>query len=230
MRCFLISVAHMRSEIVAWSMDKVFGTVGIPFDRKILVDNLWPLDVVKTSAHLEQIAVTHGMELIRAEKNEGGAGGFNLGLKALGELQDNDLIYGVDPDSNPITLNWGLAMYQAHELHPYLDAVHLMHEHIVERPWRINFGPPMLAKLPHPEMQNVTSWKYRALKDGLKSGRPFYGFNELAMKIDSAYLHSYREDLCPVPHDPRYIDWKRKHAFENLNLNFDEYLKTLGDL
>lgn len=215
----------MRPEIVAFSLTKLLMTTSRHLDW-FVVDNHWPVDKYKSSLTLERVArLVNGM-VIRPSQNLGGHGGFNYALSHM-RLTEEDLILGYDPDSNPITPEWLDAMVHVMTHKPILNYVSLMHEHIVERPWEISDVKGIkIAQLPRPEMANVTLWRGRALLEGgIKASRKYYGFVETEMWKDgrSAYLYDYREDLCPIPHDPLYNAWKGAHAGGSYPGNFDEY-------
>lgn len=242
MKLYAVSVCHMKPEIVAYSLARARITNSIEPTGWVIVDNCWPIDSENTSAELMDQA-NIGMDqaifgsngevgfndkyyYVKAPKNLGGIGGFNFGLSKL-DLQDDDLVLGYDPDSNPITKDWLLAMKEVMLADTSLTHLSLLHEHIVNRAWiRREVAGYKLVSLPHPEMFNVTIWRGSYLKSGaVKQGRPYYGFVETETKGGRhAYLYDYREDLCPIPHDPRYNRWKHDHAVGNYPGNFDQYI------
>jgi hypothetical protein len=231
-RLFGITVAHCESEVLEHGLTKFVATSGVDPEKYYVVDHHWPINHDLTSMKVRLIAKTiiSATIVVSPEKNLGGHGGFTYGVEQMNKahnLQDEDLIIGYDPDSNPLTPNWLVAMVKAMTDSPQLTSISLMHEHIVERPWKLTeVNGIKLATLPHPEMFNATIWRYKALKEGLK-GQGFYGHVEAAMFKPGthAYLYDYRETVCPIHHPQIYNDWKSAHAFNGYAGNFDEYVK-----
>ena len=227
-----ITVCYCEPEVLAHGLIRFAKTAGAVPDKYILTDNLWPKDSEANSAMIRKLSPIVNAEVIQAKINQGGAGGFNLALQHLFDqvgLKDEDLIIGMDPDSNPITQDWLKVMVETMQAGPQLDSLSLMHEHIVQREWEVEFiGGHRVAFLPRPEMKNVTIWRLGSIRDGLKQ-KGFYGFTEILMWAPRkhGYLYDFRETLCPIQHPVEYNDWKRIHAFDGYAGNFDEYLEDL---
>jgi hypothetical protein len=176
--------------------------------------------------------------VIQVEKNIGGHGGFNLGVEYLANkyaLKDNDLILGYDPDSNPITGGWLRAMQKVMDNDVRINNCSLAIKSIMgNRKWKLtDIAGVRYATSPVPEMMNVTIFRYGYLKRiGQFKGTGFYGGVETANWTSDdtqGYLYDYQEDFCPIPHDPRYNDWKKIHCTGEYKGNFDEYVKFLTD-
>lgn len=236
MRLFGISVAHCRVEITAYSLIRYAVTASYHHGEEfVLVDNCYPINPEQTSNILEHVAHMAGATYMKTNKNLGGAGGFNHALSYLNEkykLQPDDLIIGYDSDSNPRTQGWLKALVNVMETDLNLNSLSLMHDHLLERPWILReVAGHRVASLPHVEMANVTIWRAGPLlaKGGIKSGRKFYGFNEVCMfeKEKSGYLYDFRETLCEIQHDDLYNKWKSLHAMNQFPDNFDVYLRFL---
>lgn len=229
MRIFGVTVSYCNPEILAHGMTRFLMTSGYN-PIYYMVDHLWPIQPKTTSRMVHKVAEMMNAKVVQPEVNLGGHGGFNFAVERINkdhQLDDEDLIIGYDPDSNPLTQDWLKTMIEAMKLKPELDSLSLMHEHILPRPWTIQeVNGIKYAYLPHPEMYNVTIWRYRGIKDGLK-GKGFYGHVEMAMYKTGkhAYLYDYRETLCPLQHPQVYNDWKSAHAFRGYAGNFDQYLK-----
>lgn len=226
-RLFAITVSYCEPEVLAHGLVRFNMTAGMLPWKYVVVDHLFPINPLVNSIMVNKLATLVDAEVVKPSVNTGGAGGFNFGMKALPDLRDEDLIVGMDPDSNPITYGWLPAMVKTMEAGKDLMSVSLMHEHIVQRNWEVEFiGGNRVAFLPHPEMMNLSMWRVGAIRDGLKQSG-FYGHTERMMWAPkkNAYLYDFRETLCPIQHPASYNTWKRRHAFDGYTKNYDDFIK-----
>lgn len=231
----VITVCHMLPEIIAFSLVRGRVTMGVERSRIhqwVMVDNHWPIHSGETRAWIHDLAMIIGADITMPDKNLGGHGGFNFGLKALGDIRHDDLILCYDPDSNPLMMGWLKAMLEVMDGDRDLGYLSLMDNRIVNnRNWSIEeVMGHRVAFDPQPEMMNVTIFRGRVLKamGGMPATRPFYGGIEAAMHaygFKSGYLMDYREDTCPIPHDELYRQWKNAHADGAYGGNFDRWVE-----
>lgn len=227
MRLFGITVSYCEPEILAHGLTRFKMTAGMMPERYVVVDHLFPINPIMNSLMVHKLAQIVDAEVVRPSMNSGGAGGFNFAMSHLTDLKDEDLIIGMDPDSNPKTYGWLKAMVATMEVGKDLMSLSLMHDHLVDRPWEHEFiGGNKVSFLPHPEMMNVTLWRAGAIRGGLKQSG-FYGHNERLMWSPKkmGYLYDFRETLCPLPHPQSYNEWKSAHAFQGYKGNYDQWVK-----
>lgn len=228
-RLFGITVSYCEPEVLAHGLTRFVRTAGEVPEKYVIVDHLWPINPINNSILVNRLALIVFGDVIKPPMNGGGAYGFNYAMEHLGVLNDDDLIIGMDPDSNPITPNWLTAMVATMRASKELNSVSLMHEHLVDRPWEHEFiGGSKVSFLPHPEMMNVTIWRAGSIRGGMKS-LGLYGHNERLMWKPKTvgYLYDYRETICPIQHPKAYNDWKMAYAFNGYPHNFDQWLKEI---
>lgn len=243
MNIHTITVCYMEPSTVAWALMRYLSTdVGSYFTRAsnkwILVNNYWPYgDPQSIEYQLRRAALLVQAEFIRplGGKNVGGHGGFNLALSCL-PYEDDDMILGYDPDSNPTVLGWVRAMETVMMMDPSLGGISLMPAWIKNKPgWNVEMiGGHRVAFRDKPEMYNVTAFRGSFLRStqGLQAQRPFYGHVEREMHcrlkeqgLRHGHLFDFIEEPCPIPHPKKYQDWKGLHSAGLYVKNFDDYLK-----
>lgn len=232
MKLWTVTVSYAPIEILAHGLKRYFETTLVPSEYVVL-DHLYPkVDPLEITGLVEN---SFSLHLMRPYKNMGGHEGFNWVVKNL-PVEDDDLIIGYDPDSNPLTKGWDEAMLEAMRSHRSLGSISLMHTAIKDKPWIVSDDKPRVALLGRPEMFNVTMWRVSALKatGGLLADRKLYGMVETAMYrkftemgLYSGYLYDYEEGPCPVAHDPMYVKWKEAHAFFGFEGSFEEFLESV---
>lgn len=231
MNIYAATISHCLPEILAFGLSKAKRTMGNYQDIEnwVVVDHHWPMQKELTSHIIRDIAEIVSGDIIKPDKNYGGCGGANIAFKHL-NLQDDDLVIGYDPDSNPITMNWGKSLVDVMIADPSIPYLSLMHAHVLKnRNWKIReVAGHRVASDDHAEMFNVTIWRGSVIKNGFPmDGKMWGGLESMLWSngIKGEYLIDVLEDCMSIGHPKEYTDWKIKHNSGEFPQNFDEYVK-----
>lgn len=236
---YWITCSFMAQRVMDQSREALENTLHLAdlqaIKRTIFVDHRYPLG--ENGPYLKEWARMMGADLICPPKNLGGHGGVTYALQFLSAfetLNDNDIVFIIDPDSYPLTDGWFGACVASLENDNTLGGISVMDERLVERPWQVVEVPfsPKVGFLPAAEMWNMSAFRYKTLRAGFLADSAFYGYVETAMwkKMHSlglrhGYLIDFIEGANPAPHDALYVAWKEAHARGGDKRNFDQFLE-----
>ena len=111
MRVFTISTLFAPIRVIESSITQVYRTIGTlnyPY-RHLALNNHYPINKSLNDKMIKTLCDHYGIELFDESKNLGLSGGLNYLLSKI-DLQDDDLIIGLDNDVWPITPGWGRAL------------------------------------------------------------------------------------------------------------------------
>lgn len=246
MKLFAVSNAYADLEVMTFGVSRFYKTTNVNISGYpsawVLVDNHWPLNKRGNGFEIQKIQKFMDAYLVDPGKNLGGHGGTSFGLSNFGNrygpkingIDDDDLVLNYDLDSNPITEGWLEAMIEVMNADPTLGYVALLDNRCeAGKPWTFEtIAGHKIALLPHADMWNVTLFRGKVIKDGMKADTKYYGLVETAMRkhmepmgLRMGYLYDFREDVCPINHPHSYFLYKQEHAAGRYAGTFEEYLK-----
>jgi hypothetical protein len=113
MRVFCITTFFAPIRIIESSITQVYKTIGnidLPFTH-LAINNHYPVNKDLNDKMIETMCNHYGIQLFDEKKNLGLSGGLNYLLSKI-DLQDDDLIIGLDNDVWPTTNGWGKALIE----------------------------------------------------------------------------------------------------------------------
>ncbi len=194
--------------------------------RHIFLNQHYPLNEAENSVALRVICDSYGIEFMDAGRNLGLHKGWNYVQERL-PLKPEDVVIAYDPDSNPISPGWDMALITAlnDPRHGWATLNSAWAEDQVTRAGfeeRIVGGHLAVRKVSQACMNSVSAWKGKYLlhTKGLYEGNEFYGGLECHMfpklaecGLEWVFVRDWWEDHSfHVQQDPQYRDYKWAHA------------------
>lgn len=234
----VISLCYNDRRIIADSIQKFYDTFGLECEH-YLVDNHFPKYKFLNSNAIFSIAQTRKLHFLSPYKNQGNHGGYNWTLREI-MPRDDDFICIYDPDSIPVTPNWGKAMTEVLLEDEKCGAVFLnpvgqltKGDYIHAERYGIEVFAPANNRI---EMFSVSMWRAKVLKqtNGFSALRPIYGMLEHSMfemirtfGYHAWYLKNYFEEFDRTKDDPDYTQWKKEYGIEvSTRLDFKTWLEV----
>ena len=183
-----------------------------------------------------ELTTAYGWNYCRPSKNQGCHGGWNWLLNDLG-LGDGDVLFGNDPDCDPIEPKYLDATMDVFNNAPECFTTQL------NRPCVDKMGIPRIDR----KIGNTAVYEYQQLIawivgsfdcgwlrriGGMKAGHPLYGYTEHAT-VDAVrpyggkwYILKDFYDDHQKSIDASYTAWKSACAEQRTQLQFEEWLKA----
>lgn len=227
-----ITVVYCDPTILAASVAQFLKTSGTVPDEWIFVDNTWPLlNENLRFFTISQIAQMGNGICQETMKNLGGHGGFNFGLNQMA-FEDDETILCFDADAFPAREGWLQAMMRVMAVGSKIGYLSLLPHQVKRDDWNVEtIAGYRVGFLDQAEMINISLWRGSVLREGMKANSAYYGHIEVpmlkkaqSMGLRVGYLLDYPDAPHPIPHHPKYTEWKNAHAFEGYKGNFDEFL------
>jgi hypothetical protein len=238
MKVVMVTLGFAPARILLTCIDQVYRTIGIS-PKHYLLNNHYPVNKEINDYLVLSICKAYGINYYTLGKNVGLQKGYNF-LIETAQLEDDDLIIGVDPDTYPITPGWGKALLKVME-DDRIGWATLQNEaserELVERGHdkeTINGVNVLIAHAPC--VNSVCCWKWKILKQmgGLQEPREWYGGIECMMwgmleKLGKrwAYLQDFKEERNDlVKSETVYTEYKWEYAHKgSTKLDFESWLK-----
>lgn len=208
--------------------------------ERYLVDVHYPmLDIQKNAVQIAILARDYGFTLLRPAQNRGVAGNWNWVFNEL-DLDEKDIICGLDPDTRWQKDGWDTAIRQVMQADPsiaYLCANRLQSQ-TTENEWSIPYHDEVIAghiiRFYNGEMAwsaGAFSGRFMLLADGLSQEMKHYGYIEKRCmeKIKLVKMRWGRIMDFTEVHDfdsnhPTVNEWKAKQRDRIENSTLEEYL------
>lgn len=238
MRVVVVTLGYAPARILLACLEQVYSTIGIEFEHHLL-NNHYPRNEEKNDKLVKAICDVYGIKYYDLGYNLGLQAGYNH-LIQQANLNDDDIVIGIDPDVWPVTPNWGQALIKAAQ-QPAFAWVSLQNQHSQRELQERGFTEVIVSDLKiqlahHACVNSIAAWRYGVLKElgFLQEPRKYYGSIESHMfpmirRLNKhwAYLSDYHEQFSPlVDSEPLYKKYKVEYAHKlSTNLEFKEWLK-----
>ncbi len=224
MRIFAVTLGFAPSSVLGSCLKQVYSTIGIPVEHHLL-NNHFPIDKHKNNEEVKELCEYYNIKYHDENKNLGLQAGYNYLIDGLSPL-DTDVIIAIDPDTYPVTKNWGKALVEVAS-HPSVAWGSLMNppaeREIIERGYKdIIINGIATKECRSPCVNSICAWPGSFLKavGGLKEPNKFYGGIECMMwpmvkKLSKkwVYLSDYKEEAHEsVQSHPLYKQYKWEYA------------------
>lgn len=210
--------------------------------RHYLVDQHYPIDKKKNRERIRAICEPYGVEVLDPGKNLGLHEGFNWALQQINPPKGS-IIIAYDPDVNPLTPGWDMALVRAIRGDPQGRVVwsSLLHaaaaREIEERGYDKRFADGYIEiwTTRMSIMNSICAWSFDWLRSVgfLKEPRAFYGHLEAEMfgrlgRNQWAFLPGWTEDeTLRTQQDEKYMMYKWAHAhLKSWDGDFESWLKA----
>lgn len=241
MKIYMVSIAFAPARVIIESYKQVYNTIGnINFEHKVL-NNHYPIDKTRNNKLIETLVKSYGAEYVDLGGNTGLSGGYTYLVNSL-NLQDDDIVFGIDPDVFPLTSGWGEAMVKVlTEPNTNIGWVSLYNHHSPREFKERGFSEHIIGgikchKVKTAMLNSICAWKGKMLKEmgGIKEPNKYYGgFESMSYPIITSlgyswvYLPDYKEDYhILVEADKCYTEYKWAYARNHTTkLSFEEWLK-----
>lgn len=228
-RTYVITLGFCNARTFTAGMKALHDTVDmVPGNiRHLVLDQVYPLDHASMVAAMHSYMDSSGcVTLLTVGRNLGLHEGFNHVFQHLGELDDDDVVVGYDPDENPLTKGWLDAMLRVFDADEKCGWLSLMSQPALEYMKQngcrdlVVGGEPV--KVPGYSLINtVCAWRGSALKAMGKFVEPhaYYGGIEGAMMpklMGAGFWIGWMVNYGVAPlhdlADPEYKRYKRFHV------------------
>lgn len=239
MKVVIVSIAYAPARVILACYEQLYKTIGITPSAHLVLNNHYPVNQNRNDRLIKSICEEFGCTLYDLGENVGLQRGYNY-LIEQANLEDNDIIIGVDSDVWPITPNWGPALVKTIQ-EPSFAWATLQNQHskreLTERGHTEIILNGIKLQMAHYACTNsICAWRKGVVKElgGLQEPRKFYGSIESHMfpmvkKINKhwVYLSEYHEEFSPlVESDLLYKRYKIDYAIKlTTTLEFKEWLK-----
>src|SRR6266853_5194619 len=109
MKIYMVSLAFAPARIMIESMRQVYETIGNIKYEHLLLNNHYPIDKKRNDKLLMTLLASYDCTLYDLESNVVLSAGYNFLIEKC-NLQDEDIVLGIDPDVWPLTPGWGEAL------------------------------------------------------------------------------------------------------------------------
>ncbi len=239
MKIYMVSLAYAPSRIVIECMRQVYETIGIPVEHHVLM-NHYPINQELNDKVLLAVFDHYKCKVHDLGANTGLSGGYNYLIQQL-NLQDDDIVLGLDLDCYPITQNYGQALVKVLRGDKSIGWASLQNQHSVRELSERGFTPHVVDSILVHEahtacVNSICAWSGKFLNGfgGLQEPNKWYGGLE-AMSFGKVkqlgfkwvYLPQYEERFHPTMQADRcYIVYKWSLAhLKTTTLSFAEWLK-----
>lgn len=246
MRVFTISTFFAPIRVIESSMTQVYRTIGnlnYPY-RHLAINNQYPINKSLNNKMIKTMCDHYGIELFDEGRNLGLNSGLNYLLSKI-DLQDNDLVIGLDGDVWPITPGWGKALTDSviHGVDVGWSSLMfpIAENELSQRGYTIHTvqgseGPIVVWEALQAVVNSVCCWSGKMIKQlgSISDSGGYYGGLESISfpKIKSLgykwiYTVQYKETPYEekVKHDRCYVVYKWEYAHKKTTkLSFEEWL------
>jgi GT2 family glycosyltransferase len=240
MKIVMVSIAFAPARVIIECYKQVYKTIGnIQFEHYVL-NNHYP-DQEKFTDDVVKILCKHrNIKYFDLGENVGLSAGYNHLLNNI-DLQDDDIVIGVDPDTWPVTQGWGEALVKVlSEPNTTIGWASLFTQHTQrefnERGYtKLIINGINCNKVNQAMLNSICAWKGKMLKEmkGLHEPRKFYGgFESMSYPIiknlgfDWVFLPDYSEEFNDlVKADKFYTVYKYDYVHGKTSLSFAEWLE-----
>jgi len=239
MRVILLSIAFAPERILHLHYQQVYSTIGLRPDRHLVLNNHYPVAEDQVTKAARVIAKQYDAEFFDVGKNLGSAAGYNL-LFQYAAPADDDIVILLDPDTNPVTPDWGKAMVDVHMAEKKVAWVSTtfpqVDKEFSERKHKEYEVAGYRVLEPTETMINsICSFKTKVVREigGFYDATPWYGgfeammWNKIQGKYKWLFLKDYKEAADPrFESDPIYRQYKVELAHKrSTKLEFGAWLK-----
>ena len=234
----MVSLAFAPARVVLECMRQVYETIGIPVEHHVLM-NHYPINQDLNDKVLLTVFDHYKCKVHDLGANTGLSGGYNYLIKQL-NLQDDDIVIGLDLDCYPVTQNYGQALVKVLKGDRSIGWASLQNQHSVRELAERGFTPHIVdGVLVHEAhtacVNSICAWSGKFLNGfgGLQEPSKWYGGLE-AMSFSKVkqlgfkwvYLPQYEERFhFTMQADRCYIVYKWSLAhLKTTTLDFASWL------
>lgn len=227
MTVYAITLCFNKPSVVEASLRRFYATKNPSLEvRHVLVDQCYPMPSRSAvTAKLMALAAEFNCILIHPGRNMGLHHGWNWAMNQL-PLQPEDILIGYDPDSNPISHGWDMALATALS-DPKVGWASLMNTRCEPELRERGFTERMIQHVQvwrahRPVVNSICAWRASFLlaAGGLQEPTNYYGHLEAAMwahlekqGLEWVFLPGWREnDELRNMADREYLLYKWSHA------------------
>lgn len=228
MRVFMVTLGYAPARVLLACLDQVYQTIGVDVEHHLL-NNHYPVDMVRNDTLVESICKAYKIRYHDLGHNSGLSGGYNYLIANL-RTEPDDIIIGLDPDTFPVTPNWGRALVSVLQQDKRIAWASLMNPPAEPELKQRGYVPEMVGGelVWHAQqacVNSICAWRAGTLQElgGLQEPKKYYGGIESMMfpmvkrlGLSWAYLPEYREECSPlVESHPLYRKYKQEYALKN---------------
>lgn len=243
MKVFVMTLGFNRTENILNAYHKFHHTnPGFKYDNYAIVDLGFPdFGNLPTIVSLAPLSVDFGFTLLKPSKNRGVSDNWNWTAWELG-IEDDDILIGMDPDSDPVNPNWAKAIVDVMKMDQSIAYLGLSR----------SSGPVLKTEADESNRKytikmigvhkvrfytDMIAWPMGAFrgsfirKGGIVQGRKHYGYieHESAKKMDElgmrwAMLDEYFDNTQSKGSE-KYSQWKVEQAQNRTDLDFKEWME-----
>lgn len=245
MRKVIITLAFNDPEQVQKAVKRLKDTQDISTYEYYIIDVGFPIPCKrKNFKRLCDIANAYDVDILKPARNRGVSGNWMWAVYELG-LEGNDVIIGMDPDSEPQQRGWcdALTDVLSNSMEPiaYCGLTRITPPQLstevneFDKPYTTH----MIAGRKVRKYMEAISWPMGGFnagfvrERGIHQPRTRYGFIEMGTirlmentKWDWCMLDEFH-DATSDRGDKRYQEWKIKQARAETHLDFEDYLKGI---
>lgn len=241
MDTYIVTIGFTPSRILENCLRQVYKTIGIVPKRHILLDNNYPKNRDKNSLEIHKLCRQYYMEYYNCGENMGLGAGYRW-LVDKCNAQDGDIIIGIDPDTWPITPNWGIALQEVMSADDRVGwaslnvTPHTAREMQERGGKQSMLGSYVIQECPAACLNSICAWRPAMLRDvgGIHEPRKYYGGTESHMKPKLnlhnwrwVYLMDYKEEWNEsVDSEEDYKEYKRQYVHGKTKDDFGTWLTT----
>ncbi len=226
----MVSLAYAPARVIIECLKQVYKTVGdIEFEHLVL-NNHYPIDEERNDKILKTVFDSYNCKYFDLGENVGLSAGYTY-LINQANLDDKDIVIGVDLDVWPTTQGWGNALVKVLQDRSINTGWASLYSHHSPREFKergyteVTLGGIKCHQVRTAMLNSICAWTTPMLKDlgGIKEPNRFYGgFESMSYPIikskgyEWVFLPDYTEEYNDlVKPDPCYRHFKYEYAHKH---------------